>query len=114
MTFKKGALFVVLTVLDIVCAQPATRCDITAFLLTDNPFPTGDSNLVGAVVTFVCQQGFVLQGEATLTCQADGTWSDNSPTCQREALLCALRCFGLQTPATELQKQRCRIVTEVQ
>ena len=32
--------------------------------------------------TYTCDAGFVLVGDAMLTCQDDGMWSDVPPTCQ--------------------------------
>ncbi|CAH1241242.1 FBN2 [Branchiostoma lanceolatum] len=40
------------------------------------------SNAYGAVLTFTCNTGYSLDGPATLTCQADGTWSGSPPTCK--------------------------------
>ena len=36
---------------------------------------------LGSVATYTCNDGFVLTGTSTRTCQADGTWSDDNPTC---------------------------------
>ncbi|KAI8510762.1 hypothetical protein Bbelb_116780 [Branchiostoma belcheri] len=36
-------------------------------------------------VTFTCNSGYTLNGQATPTCQADGTWSHPAPTCQAKA-----------------------------
>ncbi|XP_035690033.1 CUB and sushi domain-containing protein 3-like [Branchiostoma floridae] len=38
-------------------------------------------NSFGNVATFTCDSGYNLAGSATLTCQADATWSTASPTC---------------------------------
>ena len=39
-------------------------------------------NSVGDTATYSCNPGFELVGAQTVTCQADGTWSDPPPTCQ--------------------------------
>jgi len=33
-------------------------------------------------VTYVCNDGFMLEGVASRTCQADGNWSQRLPWCQ--------------------------------
>ncbi|KAI8498131.1 hypothetical protein Bbelb_240750 [Branchiostoma belcheri] len=42
--------------------------------------PTGAVSYPNGV-TFTCNPGYVLNGAAAATCQADGTWSDIVPTC---------------------------------
>ena len=37
----------------------------------------------GSVATYSCDEGFELNGVRTRTCQNDGTWSDDAPTCER-------------------------------
>ncbi len=36
---------------------------------------------LGGVATYSCDEGFVVAGEPTRTCQPDGTWSGDEPTC---------------------------------
>ena len=36
---------------------------------------------LGSVVTYSCNDSFMLTGTSTRTCQADGTWSGDDPTC---------------------------------
>ncbi|XP_078682413.1 E-selectin-like [Branchiostoma floridae x Branchiostoma belcheri] len=43
--------------------------------------PTGAVSYPNGV-TFTCNSGYTLNGQATPTCQADGTWSHPAPTCQ--------------------------------
>ncbi|XP_078660161.1 uncharacterized protein LOC144904888 [Branchiostoma floridae x Branchiostoma belcheri] len=50
--------------------------------------PTGAVSYPNGV-TFTCNSGYVLNGQATPTCQADGTWSHPVPTCQ--AVQCSAR-----------------------
>ncbi|KAI8512244.1 CUB and sushi domain-containing protein 2 [Branchiostoma belcheri] len=42
--------------------------------------PTGAVSYPNGV-TFACNPGYVLNGDAAATCQADGTWSNPAPTC---------------------------------
>ena len=35
----------------------------------------------GSVATYMCNDSFMLTGTDTRTCQADGTWSGDNPTC---------------------------------
>ncbi|XP_006818720.1 complement C1r-B subcomponent-like [Saccoglossus kowalevskii] len=35
----------------------------------------------GDVITFTCKQGYGLIGESLMSCQDDGQWSNNIPTC---------------------------------
>ena len=37
----------------------------------------------GSTATYTCDVGFELNGVETRTCQSDGTWSDDPPTCDR-------------------------------
>jgi len=41
---------------------------------------------VDSTVTYNCNRGFTLEGLATHTCQADGEWSGEAPTCERKLL----------------------------
>ncbi|XP_051906586.1 sushi domain-containing protein 2 [Hippocampus zosterae] len=41
----------------------------------------GTTYLQGATVRLLCDEGFVLQGSAERTCQADGTWSGGDTLC---------------------------------
>ena len=36
----------------------------------------------GQTATYSCDTGYNLVGDGTRTCQADGMWSGNEPTCQ--------------------------------
>ena len=35
----------------------------------------------GSTATYTCDTGYQLDGVSTRMCQADGTWSDDAPTC---------------------------------
>ncbi|XP_077631532.1 sushi domain-containing protein 2 isoform X2 [Crocuta crocuta] len=47
-----------------------------------NGHKEGISYLMGSTVYFHCNSGYSLVGAETSTCQADGTWSRPTPTCQ--------------------------------
>ena len=48
---------------------------------------------IGSNITFKCGRSFILNGSATVTCQAGGTWSP-SPTCEPTLnLLCLSICM---------------------
>lgn len=52
-----------------------------------NLLAPGDGKIIGSnhsyndEVSFSCNDGFILDGELTLRCQHDGTWSSAPPTC---------------------------------
>ncbi|XP_078685979.1 uncharacterized protein LOC144918808 [Branchiostoma floridae x Branchiostoma belcheri] len=54
--------------------------------------PTGAVSYPNGV-TFTCNSGYTLNGVATPTCRADGTWSSPVPTCQ------AVQCPARAAPA---------------
>ncbi|XP_078666423.1 uncharacterized protein LOC144908582 isoform X2 [Branchiostoma floridae x Branchiostoma belcheri] len=54
--------------------------------------PTGAVSYPNGV-TFNCNPGYVLNGAATATCKADGTWSNPVPTCQ------VVKCPARPAPA---------------
>ena len=37
---------------------------------------------IGSEATYNCSEGFNLEGNVTRTCQPDGMWSGNEPTCE--------------------------------
>ena len=41
----------------------------------------------GQTATYSCDTGYTLVGDSTRTCQADGMWSGNEPTCISESNL---------------------------
>ena len=61
------------------------------------------SLLVGSRATYTCSSGYVLVGEESRTCQADGNWSGRAPTCL------IVRCGGLSNPSNG----RVRITNDV-
>ena len=40
--------------------------------------------VTGDTVTYTCDAGFELNGDAMRTCQSDGTWTGSAPTCDRK------------------------------
>ena len=51
--------------------------------------PNGEVNLdegtmFGSRALYSCNEGFVLNGVTTRTCEATGIWSDSEPTCERK------------------------------
>ena len=55
-------------------------------------------NSVGDTATYICDPGFELVGVQTPNSQADGTWSDNPPTCKpigmKSPLYCRMITYG--------------------
>ena len=49
-------------------------------------------NLVGNTATYTCDPGFALVGAPTVTCQANGMWSDSPPTCEPIGMKSPLYC----------------------
>ncbi|XP_078692043.1 uncharacterized protein LOC144922256 [Branchiostoma floridae x Branchiostoma belcheri] len=58
----------------------AVQCPARAAPANGAVSPTGAVSYPNGV-TFTCNTGYVLNGAATATCQADGTWSNPAPTC---------------------------------
>ena len=44
-------------------------------------------NNVGSEARYSCNRGFVLRGEETRTCQANGEYDGQEPSCQRENMI---------------------------
>ncbi|KAK2500184.1 hypothetical protein MC885_011117 [Smutsia gigantea] len=60
--------------------QPVVSCGWLA--PPRNGFKEGIRYLKGSTVHFHCDSGYSLVGAEASTCQADGTWSRSTPTCQ--------------------------------
>ena len=43
---------------------------------------TNSTFLAGAVVTFLCDDPYVINGSPVVICQEDGQWNDTAPTCE--------------------------------
>ncbi|XP_078468411.1 sushi, von Willebrand factor type A, EGF and pentraxin domain-containing protein 1-like isoform X2 [Lampetra planeri] len=54
--------------------------------VVDNAKLVGDEVTFGKTVTYVCKTGFTIKGNDTRECLADGTWSNITPTCERESI----------------------------
>ncbi|XP_019641833.1 PREDICTED: L-selectin-like, partial [Branchiostoma belcheri] len=64
-----------------VCAgTAATQCPILTAPDNGALSPEG-ANSYNDVVTFTCNQGYELEGNSSVRCQADRTWSGPVPTC---------------------------------
>ena len=62
---------------EIQCSEPPIPA--TGILILDGfsfEFSVGDT------VGYECLEGFVLSGPMTRTCQLNGTWSGDDPTCE--------------------------------
>lgn len=64
--------------------------------------------MFGAVCTFACPEGWMLNGSVALTCGATGHWSGMLPTCEGEALIDG-GCLGEQREERELRKETFRL-----
>ena len=42
---------------------------------------------LGSAATYICDDGFMLEGERSRECGPDGEWSDKAPICIGEALI---------------------------
>ncbi|XP_078668410.1 CUB and sushi domain-containing protein 3-like [Branchiostoma floridae x Branchiostoma belcheri] len=59
----------------------ALQCSALSAPVNGALSPSG-ANSYQDVVTFTCDQGYVLDGASRVTCQADQTWSGTIPTCR--------------------------------
>ncbi|XP_019626708.1 PREDICTED: CUB and sushi domain-containing protein 3-like [Branchiostoma belcheri] len=71
---------------------PPVQCAARAAPANGAVTPTGAVSYPNGV-TFTCNSGYTLSGQATPTCQSDTTWSHPVPTCQ------AVQCPALTAPA---------------
>lgn len=55
------------------CGRPFVPAHGSIDEVTDFTYPN--------IVTFTCQQGYVLQGHSIIRCESNGRWSDTSPRC---------------------------------
>ena len=49
-----------------------------------NGSKTGNNFNVSETVSFGCDDGFFLDGATNITCDTDGKWTDETPTCKGE------------------------------
>ena len=59
-------------------------------------------NSVGSFTTFLCNSGFDLVGTQTVTCQANGMWSDPPPTCEPIGMKSPLYCRMIIMAVTDV------------
>jgi hypothetical protein len=73
-------------------ATPAPTCAPSActpnLVAPTNGTVTPTMGTTGTVATYSCNAGYSLTGNATQTCQADGTWSGTAPTCTQVTTGC--------------------------
>ena len=69
-------LFIHTISLTAVCSVPTKPNNGT--IVSDEPYFI-ESNAI-----FACEVGFGVNGDGSITCLSDLTWSDSSPTCDRE------------------------------
>eukprot|EP00058_Branchiostoma_floridae_P004385 XP_002589873.1 hypothetical protein BRAFLDRAFT_235843 [Branchiostoma floridae] len=60
-----------------------TRVQCPALQSPTNGGSSG-SNYYQDVMSFTCDSGYELDGSATITCEADRTWTDSAPSCPRK------------------------------
>ena len=58
--------------IEVVCEDPGAP---------KNGAKLGESYGIGDVVHFTCNEGHEPEGAANMTCSANGTWSEEKPTC---------------------------------
>ena len=46
-----------------------------------------DGTIMGSVANYSCSAGYAIEGGATRTCQASGSWSGTAPTCEKGDVL---------------------------
>ena len=62
---------------------PALDCGVLSN--PSNGMVTAFSTTFMSVANYSCNHGYLLMGVTSRTCQADATWSDDEPTCERES-----------------------------
>jgi len=70
-----------------------------AHLELENGYISLNAVTEGGIAAFVCQEGYLLKGEETLTCEPSGQWSGDVPKCIRELLIIYV---GLFIPTPEI------------
>ncbi len=55
----------------------------------------GGPYFIESNATFVCEDGFGVNGDGSITCLSDLTWSGSSPTCDREFSMNAVLNFTI-------------------
>ena len=78
-----------------VCSVP-TKPD-NGIIVSDEPY------FIESNATFACEDGFGVNGNGSITCLSDLTWSGSSPTCDREFSI----MFNLNFTVTCFPQQVC-------
>jgi hypothetical protein len=62
---------------------------------------------MGGTIQYRCPTGSVTLGPTTRTCQTDGLWSQEAPTCKRNQPVMASRycCIFLETATPSIDQQ---------
>ena len=59
----------------------------------ENGTKSTNETAVNAVVKFMCEEGYVLHGAASVVCQENGSWSNRLPSCVKGYVyVIALEC----------------------
>ncbi|KAI8480409.1 hypothetical protein Bbelb_418670 [Branchiostoma belcheri] len=68
---------------DLTWSGSPPTCSIVQCPTLQSPTNGGSSgdNYYQDVMSFTCDSGYDLEGSASITCQADGTWNDSAPSC---------------------------------
>ena len=53
----------------------------------ENGDVTSTGQTPGDTASYVCSQGYILDGVSTRTCQESGIWTGDAPTCNRKSFL---------------------------
>ena len=76
---------------DCLAGYEGTNCDIP---ISCGPLSNPANGAVsystttyGSTATYSCDTGYTLVGDATRTCQADGTWSGSEPVCSEDNII---------------------------
>ncbi|XP_066271288.1 complement receptor type 1-like [Branchiostoma lanceolatum] len=67
-----------------VCRIPADQCPALTAPANGARTPATGANSYQDRVMFTCDSGYVRNGASNTTCQSDGTWSNDVPTCTAE------------------------------
>ncbi len=63
----------------------------------------------GSLVTYLCDPTYALIGTSTQTCEANGLWTDEPPTCQSKCAGYTYSCFYVISDITQDYNTYCEI-----
>ncbi|XP_052803968.1 uncharacterized protein LOC128234050 isoform X2 [Mya arenaria] len=63
--------------------SPVTICTVPSIAYASSVPPHPHTVAIDVAVTFACDGGYELSGDATISCQADGSFNGTHPTCSR-------------------------------